>query len=74
MSLPTSSPSPSEFVGVVAYLADLTGSLRSFLTVYPPACHSLVMAGFVGRVVGFYERVVTRLQEQWHHLKPALTE
>lgn len=66
--------SPTGLAEVVLYLSDFAGSLRGFLGVHSPGCHSLMSAGFVTKAVGFYEGAVTKLQENWHHLKTRLTE
>ena len=66
--------SVSKFSELVLYLFDFAGTLRSFLNVYSPACFALMSAGFVSRVVSFYESTVTQLQENWRSLKDSLTE
>lgn len=70
--IPFHSLSATEFSKVVLFLADLSGSLRSFLEVYPPACFSLTAGGFVTKATGFYEVTVMKLQEYWRELKPEL--
>ena len=67
------SEQPTTLNDFLIYLYDTTQTLLSFLHILPSLCQYFFKSGFVQRIAGFYEEVITIFDQQYIGMKAERT-